>query len=276
MLKKIFWLILPALLLVLPSQAERKICILHTNDTHSQIEPLPKPNADGASGGYLQRISLISEIRKQTTVPVLVFDSGDFSQGSPYYNFFKGRVEVALMNRMGLNAVALGNHEFDNGLDTLAAVLRNANFPLICSNVDFSATPLKGMLKPYLVIETPQGRVGVFALLPKLEGLVPQSKYGAAKWRSPYVASAEMVKILRGREACDLVVCLSHLDFANNEFTDQELGRKVPGIDIILGGHSHKLIGSPIVTTHPNGDKTYMQEAGGKGLYLGRMDIVLK
>jgi 5'-nucleotidase len=256
--------------------AQRKICILHTNDTHSQIEPISKPMADGASGGYLQRITLIKRLKAETSYPVIVFDSGDFSQGTPYYNFFKGRVEVALMNRMGLNAVAVGNHEFDNGLDTLAKVLADAQFPMICSNVNFDNTPLKGMVKPYEIIETTQGKVGVFALLAKLDGLVSQTKSRGVVWTSPYDAARKMVKLLRGKEQCDLIVCLSHLDFENSPFTDQELGRVVSGIDVILGGHAHKLIKTPLVNKSPKGENVYLQETGSKGLYLGRMDIQLR
>lgn len=257
-------------------QAQRKLCILHTNDTHSQIEPIASPSADGASGGYLRRIALLERLRAEIPYPVLVFDSGDFSQGTPYYNFFMGRVEVALMNRMGLNAVAIGNHEFDNGLDTLAAVLSKATFPLLCSNVNFDRTPLKGMIKRYLVLETPSGRVGVFALLAKLDGLVSQSKYGGAVWTSPYVAAKEMVRVLRGKEKCDVVVCLAHLDFENSLYTDQELGRVVSGIDVILGGHAHKLLKAPLVNRSPKGEKVYLQQAGQRGLYLGRMDLELR
>lgn len=256
--------------------AQRKICILFTNDTHSQIEPITKPMSDGASGGYLQRIALIQSIKAENQDPVLVFDSGDFSQGTPYYNLFKGRVEVALMNRMGLNAVAIGNHEFDNGLDTLAKILKPANFPILCSNVNFDLTPLNGMVHSYITIQTPQGKVGVFALLAKLDGLVSQTKSGGAVWSSPYVAAKKMVRILRSKEKCDLIVCLSHLDFENSAFTDQELGRVVSGIDIILAGHAHKLIRTPLVNKSPKGENVYMQETGSKGLYLGRMDVHLR
>ena len=256
--------------------AQRKICILHTNDTHSQIEPVSKPMADGAAGGYLQRIKLIQKLRAESPDPVLVFDSGDFSQGTPYYNVFKGRVEVALMNRMGLNAVAIGNHEFDNGLDTLAKILKAANFPILCSNVNFDNTPLKGMVKSYITIQTPQGKVGVFALLARLDGLVSVTKSKGAVWSSPYDAARKMIKQLRGKEQCDLVVCLSHLDFENSPFTDQELGRVVGGIDVILGGHAHKLIRTPLINLSPLGEKVYLQETGSKGLYLGRIDIQLR
>lgn len=126
------------------AQNEKKIVILHTNDTHSCILPMNPNLADTAKagrGGFLRRITMLKEERKKDP-DLLYIDSGDFFQGSAYYTMFKGDVEIGLMNMMGLDAVTLGNHEWDSGMERLVENLRMANFPVVCSNYDFSGTEL--------------------------------------------------------------------------------------------------------------------------------------
>ncbi len=114
---------------------EHRLLILHTNDTHSQIEPYTY-KTDTNVGGFLRREAYIRQIRSEYS-NVLLLDAGDFSQGTPFYNMFKGYTEVKLMNAMGYDACTLGNHEFDNGTASLAKLLRSANFSVICSNYIF-------------------------------------------------------------------------------------------------------------------------------------------
>ena len=129
---------------------ERQLVILHTNDTHSQIEPYTY-KADTNVGGFLRREALIRETREQNP-NVLLFDAGDFSQGTPYFNFFKGYVELKLMNAMGYDAVTLGNHEFDNGCHALGKRLHKAKFPVVCANYEFKDKLLRKAVKPYVVL----------------------------------------------------------------------------------------------------------------------------
>ncbi|MGN0208868.1 MAG: metallophosphoesterase, partial [Paludibacteraceae bacterium] len=141
------WLLVGALALGLWGCGEQaaELVILHTNDTHSQVEA----RSDGR-GGYAARMAVIEGVRCSTQAGregVLLVDAGDFCQGTPYFNFFHGRVEVDALNRMGYDAVTLGNHEFDNGIDTLAAVLREAQFDVVCANYDVSGTALEGIVK---------------------------------------------------------------------------------------------------------------------------------
>ena len=121
---------------------KKQLVILHTNDTHSCIMPLNPNLADTAlagRGGFLRRMALIEDERAKTP-GLLLIDSGDFSQGSPYYNFYKGEVEVELMNRMGYDVATIGNHEFDFGLENMARIFRMAKFPIVCANYDFTGT----------------------------------------------------------------------------------------------------------------------------------------
>ena len=107
-----------------------KLVILHTNDTHSQVEPSEKSSlATSDMGGYARRMGVIEKIRSEEK-NVLLLDAGDYWQGTPYFNFFNGRIEIDALNRMKYAATTLGNHEFDNGTDTLAAVIQNLNIPL--------------------------------------------------------------------------------------------------------------------------------------------------
>ena len=120
----------------------KTITILHTNDVHSHIDPFPINDASFPnSGGVVARSVLINKLRK-INPNTLLFDAGDIFQGTPYFNFFGGEIEIKLMNKMGYNAATLGNHEFDNGVDHLAKSLENANFSIINSNYVISCTEL--------------------------------------------------------------------------------------------------------------------------------------
>ena len=125
------------------------LIILHTNDTHSCIEPEKNGNA-----GVVNRALLIEELRDSLGKDnLLLFDCGDFSQGSLYYNTFKGAVEIELMNAMGYDACAIGNHEFDFGLENMARLFSMATFPVVCANYDFTGTVCEGLVKKYAVIQ---------------------------------------------------------------------------------------------------------------------------
>ena len=161
------------------AKKQKQLVVLHTNDTHSCIMPLKSALPDTAiagRGGYLRRIAMIKEERAKNP-DLLLFDSGDFSQGSSYYTMFKGDVEVGLMNQMGYDAATIGNHEFDFGLDNMARIFKMANFPIVCSNYDFKDTELKDIVKPYITLKRKGVKIGVFALCPKMEGLVSAKNY---------------------------------------------------------------------------------------------------
>ncbi len=175
-MKKRIYLLVAALCVMsaLAAQDVKELLILHTNDTHSCIEPLSEndPNPEFAGkGGFVRRATLVKECRKQNK-DLLLFDCGDFSQGSPYYNMFGGEVEIKLMNEMGYDAGTIGNHEFDFGMDNMARIFQMANFPIVCANYDVTGTVLEGIVKPYVVLERNGLKIGVFGLSPAVDGLV--------------------------------------------------------------------------------------------------------
>jgi 5'-nucleotidase len=244
--------------------------ILHTNDTHSQVEP--KSNGQG---GYARRMGLIAQER-QADANLLLVDAGDFCQGTPYFNFYHGRVEIDAMNLMGYDAATLGNHEFDNGLDTLAAVLATAQFPIVCANYDFSGTVMEGKTKPSVIIRKGGLKIGVFGLGCDPKGLIADKNFLPAKYLDPYTSAQEAVDKLRA-EKCDIVVCLSHLGTygkAAEDVCDVQLVQNTRGIDAVIGGHTHKLYDN-LRVPNLDGDSVPVCQMGKSGGYLGKIVLGL-
>lgn len=253
------------------------LIILHTDDTHSQVEPLDSTNKQfGNRGGYARRMNAINQIRANAgDTAVLLVDAGDFFQGTPYFNLYHGRVEIEAMNRMGYEAATLGNHEFDFGLDTLAAMLRLANFPVVCANYKVEGTPLEGIIKPYTVIEKQGLRIGIFGLGVSDESLISAKNFAPVQYTDPLLATEKAVSALRNDEKCDIVICLSHLgyDFDDTLICDSMLICQTAGIDAVIGGHTHKM-----VTTHLNnaqGDSVPVAQMLKTGSYMGKMVLLL-
>ena len=262
----------------LSAQQIKELMILHTNDTHSHIEPINKHDAskDQADrGGYVRRASFVKQMRAEDK-DLLLFDCGDFSQGTPYYNMFKGEVEIKLMNEMGYDAGTIGNHEFDFGLDNMARLFKMANFPFVCANYNVKGTVLEGLVKPYIVIYRKGMKIGVFGLSPKMEGLVQADKCEGVIYEEPYAVANKVAGYLKDHEHCDAVVCLSHLGWkasANNPVCDEELVAKTRNIDLILGGHSHSLIEIPIYYKNLDGKEIPVTQAGKNGIYVGKINL---
>src|SRR5687768_15859554 len=150
----------------------KRLVILHTNDMHSRIDPFPNDGrSNGGMGGMARRASLINQIRAKES-NVLLLDSGDVFQGTPYFNFFAGELEYKLMSQMGYDATTLGNHDFDNGFSGLTKQMPHANFAFINTNYDLSNTPLQDKILPYKVFEKDGLKIGVFGLGIELKGLI--------------------------------------------------------------------------------------------------------
>ena len=261
----------------LAAEKKIKLVILHTNDTHSQVEPTEKSNLKTADmGGYARRMGVIEKIRSEEK-NVLLFDAGDFSQGTPYFNFFNGRVEIDALNRMQYDAGTLGNHEFDNGIDTLAVILKNARFPLISSNYEVDNTPIKNQIQPYLILKKFGLKIGIMALNVDPKSLIIESNYRGLVYRDPIEKAKETSAFLKKKQKCDLVICLSHLgsDSTSVDVNDFTVAHQTKHIDIILGGHSHSLLENT-KTNNADGKKVIIAQLGKSGLYLGRIDIELE
>ena len=265
------------MVLSIVAYAQKQIVILHTNDTHSQIVPVPKYENEGNTscrGGFIRRVAVVNEERKKEP-DLLLFDSGDFSQGSTYYTLFRGDVEVGLMNMMGYDAATLGNHEFDFGIENLARVAKMAKFPLVCANCDFTGTMCEGLIKPYVIIKRKGLKIGVFGLAPKIQGLVMQQNIQGVKYLDPYTTANEIARKLKEDEKCDLVVCLSHLGWdLKPRPDDAQLIAATRNIDIVLGGHSHTYMEHLEWVNNIDGKPVPTEQNGRLGAYVGR--IVMK
>ena len=252
-----------------------KITILHTNDVHSQIEPFPSnhdrfPNR----GGFSRRASIFEEIRVLNP-NTLIFDAGDIFQGTPYFNFFQGELELKLMKEMGYNAATIGNHEFDAGLYTLKKNILSTNFQFIISNYDFVNTELEGLTTPYRIYKKEGIKIGVFGLGIELKGLVNPNLYKETKYYDPIEISNEMLKILKDEKKCDLIICVSHLghEYNSNKISDTKLAKLTSDIDLIIGGHTHTFLKEPLITKNKKNKNVIINQVGSGGVYLGRIDF---
>ena len=241
------------------------LTILHTNDTHSQVEALEEGKRDEFCGGYTRRMGLIAQERKADP-NLLVFDAGDFCQCPPYFNFYHGRIEIDAMNRMGYDVVMLGNHEFDNGVDTLAAILQGAQFPVVCANYDVTNSPLEDIVKPYTILRRAGMKIGVFGLGINPKGLVAEHNFYPLQYLDPVEAAQKTADILKHQKHCDVVICLSHLGTHSN---DINLAKATKDIDIIIGGHTHAVLDTLI-------NRTVIGQTGRYLAHIGATHIRMK
>lgn len=263
--------------LALGNNGIRRLTILHTNDTHSRIDPYPDndPNFPGR-GGYARRAALVNQFRKEDP-ELLLLDAGDFFQGTPYYNMYGGETELVLMSHLGYTAATLGNHEFDNGMDGLLKVLPHANFPFVCSNYDFSQTILHDRTVPYLVMKRNGIDVGIYGLGIQLRGLVGKNLYGETVYHDPVDVAQEMESLLKNDKKCELIICVSHLGFRydSDRASDYLVAQRTRHTDIIIGGHTHRVLDPPEVVENMNGLPVTIGQAGSGGTLLGRMEVFI-
>lgn len=262
--------------------ADTVITILHTNDTHSQIDPLPSNDRNAGKGGVARRATVVKQIRKENPNTLLI-DAGDVLQGTPYFNFYRGEVEYKAMSAIGYDVGTLGNHEFDNGVDALAAALKHANFEIVSANYDVKGTPLESRVKPYVVKTVGGIRVGLFGLGVSPVSLITPANFKGVTYIEPVVAAKDAVKALREKENCSLVICMSHLGYPQKDQTssrsgvdDVQIVSQVDGIDFIAGGHTHTFMEAPAWHTQPCGAKTMIFQVGKSGIYLGRVDFTFR
>jgi 5'-nucleotidase len=240
----------------------KHITILYTNDVHSQVEP-GKSNA----GGMVRMATYVNRVRAAEK-DVLLLSAGDMFQGTPYYNVFFGAVEIELMNAMGYDLSCLGNHEFDNGLDSLAKRLREAKFKIITANYDVSATVLRDMVKPYAIIEKGGFKIGIIGVGTDLAPLSFSKNWAGIIISDPLETVQAITGALK-EQHCDLIICLSHLGYEE----DVKLAEHSRNIDLIIGGHSHTFLEKPDVRKNLDGKDVPVTQTGSNGKYIGRADI---
>ncbi len=255
-----------------------KLTILHTNDVHSRIEPFPMDGSRNAGqGGAAKRAAMIKSIRSKEK-NVLLFDSGDIFQGTPYFNVFGGELEMKLMSEMKYDAATMGNHDFDAGIEGFMKQVKHANFPFIVSNYDVSENELSTVLSKIKTWEIDGVKIGVYGLGIALDGLVPKSLYGSTIYQDPIERATKYESHLIHEEKCDYVICLSHLGYKYNSdsVSDIDLAKSTKYTNLILGGHTHTFMREPDVQNNQNGNPVYINQAGWAGILLGRVDLMFE
>lgn len=255
-----------------------KIVFLHTNDVHSRIDPFPMDGTrNQGRGGVAARSALINKIRGEEK-NVLLFDAGDIFQGTPYFNFYGGELEIKMMSMMAYDAGIMGNHDFDNGVEGFYKQLPHANFPILNSNYDFTDTLLEGKTQPYKIFYKDGLKIGVFGLGIELTGLVNKQQYGNTKYLDPIERALVTERNLKLDQKCDLVICLSHLGFKYEgaKVSDVVLASSTNYIDLIIGGHTHTFLEKPESVRNLKGAETLINQVGFAGINLGRIDFLFE
>jgi 5'-nucleotidase len=264
----------PALISQSSLSKKYNLTILHTNDTHSNIDAFPSNHSKFANqGGVSKRYELIQEIRS-VEEHVLVLDAGDIFQGTPYFNRYGGELEMKVMSKIGYDAATMGNHDFDGSMEGFLRAKKYANFPFLCSNYDFKNTVLDQQTQRYKIFKKGGLKIGIFGLGVELKGLVPDKLFGETIYLNPIEIAQEMVKQLQS-EKCDLIICLSHLGYEHlgEKVSDLVLAKSTKGIDLIIGGHTHTFLEKPSSIINLDGQITLVNQVGWAGLQLGRIDF---
>lgn len=255
----------------------KKVTILHTNDTHSNIDPFPANHAKYPNrGGVARRFELIQKIRAEEENVVLL-DAGDIFQGTPYFNKYGGVLEMKLMTELGYDAATMGNHDFDGGLNGFVAAQKFANFPFLCANYDFKNTEVEGQTQASTILNRGGIKIGIFGVGIELEGLVPDSKFGETRYIDPIdIANQQAINLKE--KGCDLIICLSHLgyEYPTAKLSDRVLAKKTKNIHLIIGGHTHTFLDKPTEERNSEGKIVLINQVGFAGLNLGRIDFEIE
>jgi 5'-nucleotidase len=254
----------------------QKLTILHTNDVHSRIDPFPMDGGPNqGQGGVAKRSALIEKIRKEEK-NVLLFDAGDIFQGTPYFNYFKGELEIKMMSALGYDAATIGNHDFDGGIDNLKNQLTaHAKFPMLNCNYIMKDTAMDGISLPFQIFKKGRLKIGVTGVGVKLENLVPNQLTRGIQYEDPILSAEKTASFLKNEMNCDYVICLSHLGYSykTDQVSDLVLARETSHIDLIIGGHTHTFLTQPTLVMNKKGKAVYVNQAGWAGIVLGRIDV---
>ena len=255
-----FMLLCLCALMVVPTLRAEHLMIIAVNDTHSQIDP-----ASDGKGGVARRRAIYDQLRAQNPNTVLIH-AGDAVQGTLFFSLYRGEVEYALMDTLGYDAIILGNHEFDNGMEELAAHYRNVDAVKMSANYDFSATPLDGLFQPYWIKAVGDKRVAFFGINVNPQGLIADMNCKALGYRfAPDVADAT-ARYLKEVQGVDYAIMVSHIGYSSyepNEPNDTLIIGHSHYIDMVISSHSH-------TTINPGSGADRIANADGKLIPIGQ------
>lgn len=264
-----------AALCVLAGCATRpRLTIVHVNDTHSHLEP-DRSGEYAGKGGVLERTAYIDSVRKADAAEnVLLLHAGDFCQGSSYFSEFHGTVEVKALNAAGYDAITLGNHEFDNGIEALGKLLSTLEMPVVVCNYDFSPFEMGKYIRPYVIVEKAGRKIGIIGVLCSLKDMLA----GDTANRIPEFDMIPTVQkyVDEIGPQCDLVIALTHIGYTEHnpgDITDPQLVAATRGIDLVIGGHSHTFMDSPKMVKNLDGKEIPIVQTGCFGYNMGEFHI---
>ena len=265
MRKRIF---IPLLVLLAVSCAPLpKLVILHLNDTHSHFEP-ERSGRNAGRGGVIERASYIDSIRTRYGKDrVLLVHGGDFGQGTSYFTLLRGEVETDMINALGYDRTALGNHEFDNGIEELTERVKKMKTEVVCSNLDLSQFELGKYVKPYTIINRGGLRIGIIGITPDLGSLVSKN-ISARMPQSGYVESVNKYAPLLRKE-CDMVILISHAGIAADRLNVPQ----THCLDLVIGAHSHTFMDEMEVLRDADGRSVPMITDGCFGYNIGKIEV---
>ena len=240
-------------------QAEHLI-VIGANDTHSQIEP-----ASDGLGGLLRRRAAFDEIRRNNPY-VIAVHAGDAVQGTLYFSMFKGDVEYAAIDSLGYDIIIMGNHEFDNGIDDLAARYKKIKAVKMSANYDFSNTPLSGVMQPYCIKAIAGKRIGFFGINVDPKGLISDDKYPGMVYLDNGEVAEATAKYLKDVQKVDFAIMVSHIGYypeSVGQVGDSIIASRSHYIDMIIGSHTHTLL-------KPGDPRTQVKNADGKIITIGQ------
>ena len=266
-MKKIFIIAISAVISL--TAYSQNLTILHTNDTHSHIDPV-KGGAMNGHAGVLERAAYIDSVRSAVgRKNLLVVDAGDFSQGTSYFTLLGGDLEIKVMNAMGYDITCLGNHEFDNGMDELARRIKMADFKVVCANYNFKGSPLEKLVKPYTIVRRGGMKIGVIGARTDVTEVVDKDIAERMTYSEPSGVVNRYARILRDKKKCDLIICLTHIGYE----VDVRLASTLKNVDLIIGGHSHTDLPAATVVKDAEGKEINVVTSQCWGFYVGNMNI---
>lgn len=252
------------------------LTILHVNDTHSQLEPVRSGSFAG-QGGALERAAFVDSVRVADGAEnVLVLHAGDFSQGTSYFTEFGAPLMVKVLNAIHYDAVTLGNHEFDNGIEALGEALSACEVPVVVCNYDFSPFEMGKYIKPYIIVEKAGKRIGIVGVTCSLASMV--SAEISNRLIEKDMVSSVQACVDEIRPECDLVIALTHIGYEEHnpgDTTDPLLCAATRGIDLFVGGHSHTFLEEPAYVNNLDGKPIPIVQSGEMGVQMGQMHLKL-
>ena len=257
---------------------DKQVVILFTNDTHSQIDPLDNNHKDYPGMGGVERRKVLIDSLRNEYPNLLLVDAGDAVQGTPYFTIFGGEIETMAMNAMGYNVRTLGNHEFDNGMEALAAMLKASNATTVSTNYNLDSTTVRDIVKSSTICNAGGVKVGFIGLDVQPAGLIDSSRCTGMKYINPLVVADSAAKALH-EQGADFVVALSHLGYDDENNTGEPIDSVIVAqsqyIDMVIGGHSHSLLLPPSRFLNRDSNEIVIAQTGKSGAYLGFASITI-